>query len=833
MNFATGSSWSEDRAGTNAIGTAIATGMPVQIFAGEHFCQEVQKWTCFAAPVRDPATNKLIGVIDLTGLWTAKHPHFLSVIKKAARNIEKSLYTHLQMERFKLLEHYQSVSGVSHTPMMVIDRGLKVVKASPVMYENGFIDSDKNLTGAPFTNLSPFTKTNWEVNYKNGRWSFELTPYMYGGTQIGSVVHVIPPAMTLIKDMSVSIRRIKEKEVHYSCNKEKNNQLETIMKEEFYQSLFKHNPNGIFSFNLEGRCIDANPAAEKLIGYSIEEICKESIHTLIAKDNFDKDYQYFKRTTRGIPQKFETFTRHKNGHRVDISVESFPIIVNHEIVGVYGIVKDITKDKQIKEELKSMKQQLDLFLNNTVDAISIIDVHLHIIKVNKAFEQVFGWTEQELIGNKCPVIPEYLMEDTENRIEKMKNERQVMSFETIRKTKDNQFLNVSNFISPIVNGSGDVIGFVSIMRDISERIRMEEALKESEKRLRTLINAMPDIVIFKDGKGRWLEANEFTLSCYNFRGVPYKGKTNSELIDYNLLNKETLSMCQETDEKVWESGHMIRGEEHITLENGKKAIFDVIKVPIYKRDGKRNGLVVIGRDITELKNTEDLLRMSEKLAVVGQLSAGIAHEIRNPLTSLKGFMQLLESSSNEEQKWYFDVMLSEIDRIDSIANQFMAIAKPQVKEIRTIDLNKLLEQVMVIVSPEAILSNVELKVETERDIPVIECEENQIKQVFINIIKNSIEAINKGGDILIQVMKNDEAHVLIRFIDNGCGIPKERILHLGEPFYSLKEKGTGLGLMICYKIVEEHKGKMFIDSEVDKGTTVDILLPIKSNLKKL
>ncbi|MGM7719521.1 PAS domain S-box protein [Metabacillus sp. Hm71] len=842
MNFVAGSSWAEKNAGTNAIGTAIATGSPIQVFAGEHFCHEVQKWTCSAAPIYDPATKKLLGVIDLTGLWSVNHPHFLSVVTSAAQDVSGMLRNQLKLERFKLSEYYQNynISLQSKSYLAVLDRGWKVIKASSILYELRLIDSDHFLVSTPSLSLSLTSRTHWEYEHINGIWRFELTPFIYGGISIGAVVHVFPPTSFMNMNFAPNYsfpRAIEEtfqslpsiNSGNLASNFDVKEQVEvkkSIKCTEFYKSLFDHNPDGVYSCDLQGSLLDANPALERIVGYTVEELQKIALKSLVLPEYLEVKLRYLKTTIKGKPQEYEVAIKHKNGYRVDLKVKNFPIIIDNEIVGVHGIVKDITKNKQMEADLKSTKQQLDLFLKNTVDSIIIFDIQHNVIKVNKAFEEVFGWTEQEVIGRKKPIIPDYLVDKYTDILQKILNNRHVMSFETIRQRKDGSFIDVSSFVSPIVNAKGNVTAFVSILRDITEQKRMEEALKESEKRLRTLINAMPDVVVFKDGEGRWLEANDTTISYFQFENVPYQGKKNSELSLYNKLYRDTFSCCEKSDQETWENGHITRSEEVIPQPDGQSIIFDVIKVPIFYPDGRRKGLVMIGRDITELKQTEELLRKSEKLAVVGQLSAGIAHEIRNPLTSLKGFLSLLQSSIDESNLWYLDVMASEINRIESITNQFMAVAKPQAVTIQLQDLRMLIEQVSVVVYPEATMNNIQIIIDTEADIPLIRCDVNQLKQVFINIIKNAIEAMKCGGKIVVHVMKHDPNHVVIRCIDQGCGIPKERIPYLGEPFYSLKEKGTGLGLMMCYKIIEEHQGKITIESEINKGTIVNVILPI-------
>lgn len=159
------------------------------------------------------------------------------------------------------------------------------------------------------------------------------------------------------------------------------------------------------------------------------------------------------------------------------------------------------------------------------------------------------------------------------------------------------------------------------------------------------------------------------------------------------------------------------------------------KVPLYHPDGSRKGLIVMGRDVTELKETEKLLRKSEKLAVVGQLTAGIAHEIRNPLTSLKGFLTLLLPEINEEHKWYIDVMLSEISQMESITSQFMAMSKPQVLSIKTCNIQTLIEEVVTFILPTAIMHSVHIIMDHFDYAHDIQCDGNQLKQVFINILK--------------------------------------------------------------------------------------------------
>ncbi|KFN02922.1 PAS domain-containing sensor histidine kinase [Bacillus clarus] len=470
---------------------------------------------------------------------------------------------------------------------------------------------------------------------------------------------------------------------------------------EMYASLFEHNPDSIISLNLEGVILHINPSAEKILGYTSEELERKPITSILEAHISDQVFQYIRNTTADNQEEYMVSIYHKEGYLIDVVTKLVPIFVQNRLTGVYAIMKPLAK---------------------------------------------------------------------------------------------------------------------------SERI--EKILKDSEKRLRTLMNSMPAFVIFKDHEGRWLEANDYALTCFNFHNVPYHGKKDSELIQYNEAYREAFLHCEEIDELAWQRGQTIHGEEFIIHGSDSNLILNISKVPLFHSDGSRKGLIVMGRDITELKETEKLLRKSEKLAVVGQLTAGIAHEIRNPLTSLKGFLTLLQPEINEQNKWYVDVMLSEISQMESITSQFMAMSKPQVLSIQSCNIQTLIEEVVTFILPTAVMHGVHIIMDHFDTMPNIQCDGNQLKQVFINIFKNAIEAMPNGGNIFIQTKPLEDNLVLIRIIDEGCGIPEDRISRLGEPFYSLKEKGTGLGLMMCYKIIEEHHGKLTISSELNKGTIVNIQLPI-------
>lgn len=241
--------------------------------------------------------------------------------------------------------------------------------------------------------------------------------------------------------------------------------------------------------------------------------------------------------------------------------------------------------------------------------------------------------------------------------------------------------------------------------------------------------------------------------------------------------------------------------------------------------GKQIEQVII-RDISERKKNEELLINSEKLYVAGQLAAGIAHEIRNPLTSLKGFLQLIATGRGNSSNFY-GIMKSELERIESIVSELLMLSKPQIYEFVHIDSRQIMADTVNLLETQAILHNVIIEFHADyRPLWVVGVE-NQLKQVFINVLKNAVEAMQSGGTATINMSLDEEQGVMIRIKDEGSGIPKEQLSKIGQPFYTTKDKGTGLGLMVTYKIVDNHQGQITAESEIGVGTTFIIRLPYK------
>ncbi|RYL94794.1 PAS domain S-box protein [Sporolactobacillus sp. THM7-4] len=229
------------------------------------------------------------------------------------------------------------------------------------------------------------------------------------------------------------------------------------------------------------------------------------------------------------------------------------------------------------------------------------------------------------------------------------------------------------------------------------------------------------------------------------------------------------------------------------------------------------------RDISERKAAEEGMMQSEKLSVIGELSAGILHEVRNPLTSIKGFLQLLKNESTVNKE-YINIITSEVEQIEHIANELLYFTKPKKEHFMAQDLLKIAKETLFLFETEAFKKKVKLSLQTDGHTHLVPGDKTQLKQAFVNLVKNALEATSSNGQVTLSLTSVGSLEQ-VKIEDTGKGIPKDLLSKLGKSFFTTKESGTGLGLMVTYNIVRNHNGKMTIDSKENIGTTFTITFP--------
>ncbi|MGC5327718.1 ATP-binding protein [Brevibacillus sp. SYSU BS000544] len=361
--------------------------------------------------------------------------------------------------------------------------------------------------------------------------------------------------------------------------------------------------------------------------------------------------------------------------------------------------------------------------------------------------------------------------------------------------------------------------YEKLHRIIIEKKHMEKSLEASESKYRLIAENTSDLIMVMDKEHRisyFSPSHELVLG--------YQSDDLKNIALCMLIHPDDVDMFRNTIKLMFDNHESHSMEFRFKHKDGRWIEFESRCMPAKGDNNIIEHLVIVSRDISERKKAEEFLLQSEKLSIVGELAAGVAHEIRNPLTTIKGFIQLYKRENSSIG--YSELLLSELERIESITSELLSLGKPQATQMVRANLRELIESTLELLSPQALMSDIEFKLSSEGSVFSVTCEQNQIKQVFLNILKNAIESMLDGGEIHIHLRNGSKGECIISVQDQGFGIPEELLPRLGEPFYSLKEKGTGLGLMICHKIIKQHQGSITYQSKVDEGTLVEIKLPL-------
>ncbi|WP_222860500.1 PAS domain S-box protein [Bacillus rubiinfantis] len=456
------------------------------------------------------------------------------------------------------------------------------------------------------------------------------------------------------------------------------------------------------------------------------------------------------------------------------------------------------------------------------DAIYVMDLDGFFIPLNPACEQLFGYErEQFCTMTYMKVLSlEHLERALSYFYQSLEGKLQNFDCQIIH--QNGQTLDVNMTMYPILI-KDKIVGVYGVAKNITEikykRKQLMDQIQQREEIYREIVEHSPDAVIIA-AQERILFANDTAVQLF---GVT----TKEEIMGRNLmdfLDPSYLDIAKQRINEVENGQYVDFIEEKIIRNDGETVEVEVKAIPtIFQHEPARH---IIIRDITERKKTQQLLLQSEKLSAAGQLAAGIAHEIRNPLTAVKGFIQLVEDNEQEEIHSYCEIIKEELKRIDVILTELLVLAKPQELKFEKANVMAILEHVKALLDTQANLNNTEITIQyltTQLD---LNCDENQLKQVFINFLKNSIEAMPNGGNITIKVASNGTGFLNISLYDQGCGIPQEHLDRIGQPFFSTKEGGTGLGLMISKQIIENHSGQFHISSN-QSGTIIEVMLPYK------
>lgn len=372
-------------------------------------------------------------------------------------------------------------------------------------------------------------------------------------------------------------------------------------------------------------------------------------------------------------------------------------------------------------------------------------------------------------------------------------------------------------ISPIRTDGGTIIGACCVLSDITEeeaRARnMQELMKrwsnESQK-LQLIIESMPLGMLSVDAFG--------TIVSYNRQFEAYY----PELGD---MVGQSYRVCSDCNGELFEESVVYRclqGEKMVeALTRIRDYTFLVNAESIRDPFGSIQGAFLFFHEITELDYLRKELIKMERLSIIGQMAASITHEIRNPLAVVRGFIQLMQKRRNSSEEQYYTIVMDELDRVNGIISDFLSLARTRVVERSLCQLNDILSSLYPIILAEANLRDLQVNLQLDEQMPELLLNENEMKQLILNLANNSMDAMESRGTLTLITRKRGQTGELL-VQDTGCGMSKQVMDRLFEPFFTTKEKGTGLGLPVCQSIVEKNGGVISVDSVVEVGTVFTI-----------
>ena len=353
-------------------------------------------------------------------------------------------------------------------------------------------------------------------------------------------------------------------------------------------------------------------------------------------------------------------------------------------------------------------------------------------------------------------------------------------------------------------------------------LQKKQELLSQEAYLHLFFEHANDCIAVFSLDNRVIDVNPAFEEVYGWKSAECVGKSIPLVPPENVLEAEQryASLLEGKSFKLLETQDM--------RKNGTVFDVEISLSPIYDRTNKMVAISAISRDISYKKVNEQLLLQSEKLKLAGEIAAGVAHEIRNPMTVISGFVQMMGTEKNTTCHAYTEIIQSEIERINLIIGEFLVLSKPHAEQLKVVAMNDIINNIVQLFHLEFQKHSIRFTLQIVSDDNLVLANENQLKQVFINIIKNAIEAIEARkteGDIRIVIAKDVEDLIMVTITDNGIGMSEAMIKRIFEPFYTTKSSGTGLGMLITNKIIQEHGGMIAIDSKIHCGTTIKIKLP--------
>jgi PAS domain S-box-containing protein len=485
---------------------------------------------------------------------------------------------------------------------------------------------------------------------------------------------------------------------------------------------------------------------------------------------------------------------------------------------------------KVEADLRDQRAQVQRILDSMPDIVMVLDREMRTRTVNAGFTRFTGLTRSQAHGQFCHDViceragpratPDFLCP-----FDEVMRTRKRVSLVQIRECVPGREEHFEITMTPILGKDGEVLQVVEALHPITERVRLSREVEESAQRFREFIDSADDLISIKDPEGRYQVVNKATAAFFSMQPEDCEGKTVHELYPRDIAD-----LVAAHDREVMARGQAITYEETLNYE-GRENHMNTIRFPLRDYKGDVTGVCTISRDVTREKRLQRELVQADKLAAIGKLAAGVAHEINNPLTGILAFAEDLkeELDEREERELGDDcgVIIRETMRCREIVKNLLDFAKQRRPQFRLADLTEVVTNTLALVQRLLVFRDVEIRTSLAEELPPLPGDPGQLQQVLLNLLVNAAEGMNGRGEVEISTGVRDDGRTChLTVADRGPGIPVEAIGRIFEPFFSTKRATHGMGLAVSWGIVERHGGRIEAENREDGGTIFRVILPM-------
>ncbi|MDQ1267277.1 MAG: domain S-box protein [Bacteroidota bacterium] len=507
-------------------------------------------------------------------------------------------------------------------------------------------------------------------------------------------------------------------------------------------------------------------------------------------------------------------------------------LVDHTFARIFWDVINIQKElkwqldelEKLEINLGNEKHFLQSIFDNLTDLAIVVDIKNNIIKANKNFSNFAHIAPESAIGKKCYDVLDHTElkcrpEEADDIFSIILETGQTHRTILLTAPPDDNHWEISR--TPIITKEGKIDYILITWRKITERIKLHREIESQEQRFRSFINSAQDWISIKDNEGRYMIVNPVTANAFDLKVEDFIGKFPDEILPSKLS-----ATIKQHDQKVFETKQAHTFDEIIPV-HGQDHHFQTVRFPLTDYKNEAIGICTIARDVSNEVRLQEQLVQSEKLAAIGKLAAGVAHEINNPLTGILAYAEdiLDEQPDNSIFKDDINVIIRETLRCRDIVRNLLDFARQDKPKFEISDLNMIFENALHLVLRLPQFKDIIIKKVEADFMPQIECDPKQLLQVLLNLMLNAADAMKFKGIITLITeydKKNDKCSISVS--DSGPGIPENLIDKIFEPFFSTKAT-SGLGLAVTWGIVERHRGTIEVDTADGGGAVFKVVLP--------